>query len=365
MEHLNTDKMKTVLYDRHMSLGAKMVDFCGWIMPVSYQGITLEHLQVRQKVGIFDISHMGRILVSGPDAEAFLDYISTNTIIGKADCSATYTVWSLPRGGCVDDVIVYRQDAEHYFVVVNACNRQKDFEHLQNEASAFQVTIQNLFDEEGMLAVQGPLAIALVTQLNSAFTAAANLKPMQFCVVNFQNVPIVLSRTGYTGAGGLEIYAPKPQIVELWDQLLKAGAMPIGLGARDTLRLEMGYALYGHEINEEISANESVSAWTVKFNKRDFIGKKALESIEESPAKRSEYGIMMIEPGIARSGYPVLQDGCEIGIVTSGTHSPTLNKAIAIVLVEKILVPGQIVEIKIRDNLSKAKVVKLPFIKGT
>lgn len=368
MELFNADKMKTVLYDRHLALGAKMVDFCGWTMPLSYTSIIAEHLAVREKVALFDISHMGRILVSGPDAEAFLDYISTNVILGKADGSATYTVWSQELGGCVDDVIVYRQNAESYFVVVNACNRQKDLEHLKNEAPAFNVTLRDLYAEEGMLALQGPLAISLISRLDSQFSAVLKLKPMQFCQVNFQDVSITISRTGYTGAGGVEIYAPKLQIIDLWDLLLKTGVaegiMAAGLGARDTLRLEMGYALYGHEINEDISANESVSAWTVKFDKRDFLGKTALELIEESPNKREEHGIVMIEPGIARSGYPVFQEGVEIGTVTSGTQSPTLNKAIAIVLVEKVLLPDELVEIKIRDNFVKAKVVKLPFIEG-
>jgi aminomethyltransferase len=366
LEQFKVKKMKTPLYDRHVALGAKIVDFQGWEMPVQYQGIIQEHLNVRQNVGLFDVSHMGRILVEGPEAEKFLDYLSTNKISGKADLTATYTVWSLPKGGCVDDVIVYKVNSDHFFVIVNAGNRQKDLEHILTESRKFDVVIQDRYTQDGILAIQGPKAQILMSHL---FSEANSLKHMHFCFVNYSGQSIVLSRTGYTGAGGFEIYGPNSVIVELWDRILQEGKpygiLPIGLGARDTLRLEMGYALYGHEIDEVISANESVSAWTVKWDKPQFLGKEALMRIEQDPNKRSEYGIILIDKGIARAGYEVLLNDQKIGIVTSGTHSPSLNQAIAIILVKRTLQPNDLVEVQIRQNRCKAKVVKLPFVKGT
>lgn len=356
--------MRTALYDRHCALGAKMVDFCGWEMPLQYQGIIPEHHAVRERVGIFDVSHMGRILVQGPQSAQFLDYISTNSITAKPSGAATYTVLCMADGGCVDDVIVYTQDTQRHFVIVNACNRQKDIDHLQCEARAFDVHIEDRYAQDGILAIQGPNAKALVGRL---FQAAQDLHPMHFAAVVYEGVEIILSATGYTGAGGFEIYAPNTLIVKLWDYFIKEGAqhgiMPVGLGARDSLRLEMGYALYGHEISEEIAPNESVSAWTVKWDKPDFLGKSSLESIENSLEKRSEYGVILIDQGIARAGYEVYKDNMKIGIVTSGGYSPTLDQAIAIVLIKGSVSKEDIVDIQIRQQRCKAKVVSLPFVK--
>lgn len=355
--------MRTALYEHHRALGAKIVDFCGWEMPVQYQGIISEHLAVRQQVGLFDVSHMGRILVQGPDAERFLDFISTNTIAGKTDGSATYTVWSYVEGGCVDDTIVYRQNSDNFFVIVNAGNRQKDLEYLKQQSAGFNVNIQERYDEEGILAVQGPHAIALITQI---FPDVECLKNMHFSVMQYNGQEVIVSKTGYTGSGGVEIYASNQVIIELWSLLLHLGQQygikPIGLGARDTLRLEMGYALYGHEISDKISANESVSAWTIKWNKQNFVGKEAMLQLEKNAAKRSEYGIILLEPGIARADYEVWKNGSKIGIVTSGTQSPVLQKAIAIILVEGTLQLGEFVEVQIRQHYCKAEVVKLPFV---
>lgn len=356
--------MRTVLYDRHKELGAKIVEFSGWDMPVQYSGIIPEHHAVRNAAGIFDVSHMGRVLVSGKDAERFLDYLSTNKIAGKADLTATYTVWCDPSGGCVDDVIVYRENAKSFFVIVNAGNRKKDLEHLVSNASNFDVQIQDHYTEDGILAIQGPKALSIVSKL---FPESQKIKPMHFLPSLYKDKPIVISGTGYTGAGGVEIYAPLDVIVELWDTLLAAGKddglVPIGLGARDTLRLEMGYALYGHELTDKIAPIESVSAWTVKMEKEDFLGKKSLEKLQDSKDKRSEYGIVLIDKGIAREGYEVLKDGNKIGLITSGTHSPNLNKSIGIVLTASPLKVDDEVTVKIRDNLCKAKVVDLPFVK--
>lgn len=361
MEQLKTSALKTVLYDRHVALGAKMVDFSGWLMPVQYQGIIPEHHAVRQHVGIFDVSHMGRILIQGDDAETFLDEISTNHIAGKPDFSATYTVWCNDAGGCIDDVIVYKQNSKQFFVIANAGNRQKDLEHLKRHSSRYRLKVTDRFAENGILAIQGPDAVSLVTTL---FPEASSLLPMHFCEVKYENETILISTTGYTGASGFEIFAPNPVIVKLWDHFVKAGAVPVGLGARDTLRLEMGYALYGHEISEKIAPNESVSAWTIKWKKSHFLGKKAIEQIAANPKKRSEYGVILMDPGVARAGYDVYKDDIKIGAVTSGSHSPTLNQSIAIVLVSTKLQENDIVQIQIRQNRCQAKVVNLPFVKG-
>lgn len=354
--------MKTPLYERHLALGAKMVDFCGWEMPLNYQGILQEHIAVRSHVGIFDVSHMGRILVHGPEAESFLDYLSTNSIAGKPNLSATYTIWSTPEGGCIDDVIVYKLDSQHFFVIVNACNRHKDLQHLQNESESFDVYVQDRFSEDGILSIQGPNAEELTQKI---FQKCPEIEFMHFEILQYDNEDIILSKTGYTGAGGYEIYAPNHLIVKLWDLFLHQGQSfgisPVGLGARDTLRLEMGYALYGHEISDSISANESVASWTIKWNKENFLGKTALQTLEKSSKKRNEYGVVLIDPGVARADCEVFSNGKKIGIVTSGSFSPILNKSIAIVLVSEKLHSDDVLEIKIRQKLCKAKVVKLPF----
>lgn len=342
--------MRTALYERHQALGAKMVDFNGWEMPIQYKGIIAEHHAVRNAVGMFDVSHMGRIVIEGEDAEPFLDFLSTNKIAGKPDCSATYTVWPNAQGGSVDDVIIYKKDSRHFFVIVNAGNRQKDLEHLVSHRKDYRVIIADKFKDEGILAIQGPKALDTFAKI---IPEVKNLKPMHFQV----HGDVILSGTGYTGSGGLEVYAPHDKIVNFWDQLIKLGVEPIGLGARDTLRLEMGYALYGHELSDTISPKESVSAWTVK--NKEYLGK---ESVEKK-SKRHAYGIILADKGIAREGYPVLKDGRPIGIVTSGTLSPTLNKAIAIVLVEGNCPIGDSVDIQIRQNLVKAHIVELPFLK--
>lgn len=349
--------MKTGLYDKHCALGAKMVEFAGWEMPIQYQGVIHEHRAVREKVGIFDVSHMGRISIRGPDAEKLLDYLSTNKIAGKKEGTATYTVWCNESGGSVDDLLVYKQSLEEFFVVVNASNRQKDLDHLQKVAQGYDVQIEEHY-QDGILAIQGPQAKGLIENL---FEEAKEIKPMRFAPVSYHGEEIILSRTGYTGAGGFEIYASMPIIVELWDRILDVGAEPIGLAARDTLRLEMGFALYGHELSENIAPTESVSAWTVKWDKEDFLGKEALVKRNST---RGEYGVVLQDRGIAREGYEVYREEKKIGMVTSGTMSPSLNQAIAIILVEGKLQEGDNIDIMIRNKRCGAKVVNLPFYRG-
>ncbi len=344
--------MKTALYDRHIQLHAKMVDFAGWEMPVEYQGIIQEHKAVREKVGMFDVSHMARIQIDGRDAEKFLDYISTNKISGKPDGTGTYTVWCMENGGSVDDCIVYKKNEESYFVIVNASNRQKDLEHLKKHSVDFEVTITPYFDD-GILAIQGPMAKDIVQKV---FPNIKLPEKMHF----ISGTGFILAATGYTGAGGYEICGTNEIILSLWDKFFALGVEPIGLGARDTLRLEMGYALYGHELSEEIPPTESVSAWAVKLSKEDFLGKKALM---ERSRSHSEYGVILKGPGIAREGYEVFKQNEKIGRVTSGTMSPSLQKAIAIVYVKDSLTVGDRVEIQVRKNRVEAEVVSLPFYK--
>lgn len=347
--------MKTALHDRHCALGAKMVPFAGWDMPLQYQSMIQEHLAVRERVGIFDVSHMGRVLVQGNQAEEFLDAISTNRIAGKVDGSATYTVWCNRSGGSIDDALIYKEDANHFFVIVNASNRDTDLLHLQTEAKNYDVKIIPCYTNEGILAVQGPLAQSIVEPL---FPEVSSLNPMHF----FRGNEVYVARTGYTGEDGFEIYAANHLIVSLWDKFLAAGAVPVGLGARDTLRLEMGYALYGHEISLEIAPNESVAAWTIKWQKPHFLGKDALTAIENSTSKRSEYGLILNEQAIARAGYPVWFEGKTVGTITSGAFSPTLQKPIAIALVSGSLQIGATVEVEIRNRHIAAQVVALPFV---
>lgn len=353
--------MKTVLYDRHCQLAAKMVNFSGWEMPIQYSSIIQEHKTVRHDVGLFDVSHMGQILVQGDDAEKFLDYISTNKITNKLDNTATYTLWCNENGTCVDDVIVYRKSAQNYFVVVNAGNREKDLNHLLKYSKNFKVTIKDLYTENGIISIQGPKSLDL---LKTLFPEMPSLNFMNFCEVTCFNESLVISRTGYTGELGFEIYASNPLIEKLWDLLLEKGqsfgVKPIGLGARDTLRLEKGYALYGHEINESIFAIESVSAWTLKWDK-DFIGKNALLELKDKD-HRHEYGVVLDEKAIPREGYEVYCNDTLIGTVTSGNYSPSLDKSIAIVLSNKVLSVGGKISIIIRGKQSQGHVIKFPFI---
>jgi len=355
--------MKTALYEHHRALGAKLIDFGGWEMPLQYSSIVHEHQIVRSKVGIFDVSHMGRILVEGLGAEALLDYLSTNQIADKPDGTATYTIWCDEKGKCIDDLLVYRVSSTQFFVIVNASNREKDLDHLLHYSAGRDVTINDRYHEDGILAVQGPNADMLIAKI---FPDAEALSPMSFIVDSYEGEPVVISATGYTGAGGVEICGPNSIIVKLWEELLKEGEEygiePIGLGARDTLRLEAGYALYGHELSGKIAPIETVSAWTVKMNKLDFLGKSALQKLEASKQKRREYPVVLGGKGIAREGFPVYLEDRQIGVVTSGTFSPTLNQAIALVLVDKNLKVGDTIEIQIRQNRCPAEVVSLPFI---
>lgn len=347
--------MKTALHSKHVELGAKMVEFGGWDMPLQYQGILEEHKAVRENVGVFDVSHMGRIIVSGPGAEAFLDRLSVNRIQGKADWVATYTVLPNGDGGSVDDVIIYRERENEFFLVCNAGNREKVWNHLQHHVDSDQITLHCRYKDDGILAVQGPKSRELLEQF---FPEVKDLKPMRLLESAYEGEIFTIARTGYTGALGYELIGPEQSITRLFSQLVEKGATPIGLGARDSLRLEMGFALYGHELGDDISALESVANWTVHLEDRVVTYGEAVKE----KATRHAYGVVLKDKGIAREGYPVLQNGQEIGKVTSGTQSPTMHKSIALILVDKQLTAGDAIDIQIRNRTCSAEVVELPFL---
>lgn len=346
--------MQTPLYPIHVSLGAKIVDFAGWEMPIQYHSILEEHKAVREHAGIFDVSHMGRIAIQGPDAEILCDYLSSNTILHKRDGLAIYTVFCREDGTAIDDVIVLRHSSDNCSVVSNASNRDRVLAHIYEHAKKYNVKVDAPFKEEGILAVQGPQSLTIISEL---FPDSAALKPMTSLTTD----GLLISRTGYTGENGVEIFAPFTRLNQLWNAITQKGVQPVGLGARDTLRLEKGYALYGHELGDNIQPTESVSAWAVKLTKDDFIGKKALEN---NLQKRHQYGAILNDPGIARAECPVLFANKPIGTVTSGTFSPTLKKSIAIIMSHHPLKPDDNIDIIIRDKPCRATIVQLPFYKG-
>ena len=357
--------MKTFLYDQHQVLGARFVDFAGWEMPLNYQSVVEEHNWVRNHVGIFDISHMGRIFIEGSDAEDFLEYMATNCIEKMPIHKAIYTVLCDVDGGAVDDVIVYRHDQSVFSIVANASNREKDLEHLKLYAHNFEVKVTPHYAKEGILAIQGPLSKKL---LKAFFKEIEELPFMRTLSLSWKGESLFISRTGYTGELGYEIYGGLNALLLLWNELFgqkEVELKPIGLAARDILRLEMGYVLYGHELTETIAPIESLAFWTVKWDKDDFLGKEALLKLKENPKKRSQHGLILEEKAIARAGMDVKINGITRGIITSGTFSPSLQKSIAIMMIEGKLDLKDEVTISIRNREVKAEVVGFPFYKKT
>lgn len=352
---------KTPLNEIHKSLGARMVEFGGWEMPVQYKGVIEEHQAVRTKVGLFDISHMGEIFVEGEKAQEFINHITTNEITKIQNGGCQYAAVCYENGTVVDDVISYQYSPQKYLVVVNASNTDKDFDWFKKQ-NAFGVTITNKSPEYCQLALQGPLAEKTLQPLVDK--KLSELKYYTFCETTFQGKPIILSRTGYTGEDGFEIYGAWSDAEFFWKHLMAAGKVygieAIGLAARDTLRLEAAYSLYGHEISDTINPLEARLGWVVKLEKNEFIGKKALQKIKEEGIKRTIVGLEMIDAGIPRQGYVISCEGKEVGGVTSGTHSPTLKKPIAHALIEKNSVDKEL-EVIIRGQKKKVKITALPF----
>ncbi len=364
---------KTPLCALHEALGAKMQEFAGYLMPIEYTGINDEHTTVRERAGIFDVSHMGDIWVKGPKAVALLQQVSSNDVEALADGQVQYCCFPNNEGGIVDDFLTYRLGAEEYLLVVNAANLDKDWAWLCQHAEALGmkpgVDLINDSEEMSQVAVQGPLAMKIVQKLVAE--PVEDMKYYTFRMVELAGKQVILSITGYTGAGGCEIYCANPDIVDVWNALLEAGKeaglRPAGLGARDTLRLEMGFCLYGHDINDTTSPIAAGLGWITKLtdNKKNLVARTLIEKVKaEGPAQKL-VGFEMVDKGIPRQHYPIVDaEGREIGEVTSGTMSPSLKKAIGLGYVSKDFSKvGTEIYIQVRGKNLKAQVVKIPFYK--
>ncbi|KKB42934.1 glycine cleavage system aminomethyltransferase GcvT [Bacillus thermotolerans] len=358
---------RTPLFDVYKEYGAKTIDFGGWELPVQFTSIKEEHEAVRTKAGLFDVSHMGEIRVEGEDALSFLQQMLTNDLSNLQPNQAIYTVMCNEKGGTIDDLIVYMLADQDYLLVVNAGNTDKDFEWLKRHQSG-RVQVSNVSEEWAQLAIQGPLAESILQELSKE-TDLSEIKFFKFHPrVKLGNVYALVSRTGYTGEDGFEIYVESKEAPALWKAILDAGKeeglLPCGLGARDTLRFEAGLPLYGQELTEDISPLEAGLGFAVKLKKDSFIGAEALRAQKEKGVPRKLIGLEMIDRGIPRHGYPVFADGKGIGQVTTGTQSPTLKKSIGLALVEAAFaVPGQELVVEIRGKQLAAKAVKSPFYK--
>lgn len=359
---------QTALSKLHESLGAKMVPFAGFNMPVSYKGVNVEHQSVRESVGVFDVSHMGEFFVNGPNALELLQKISSNDAATMTDGQAQYACMPNETGGIVDDLIIYRINQERYMLVVNASNIEKDWGWI-NAHNTMGAVLENCSDQYSLLAIQGPKAISVVQKLTQ--TKLDTLKFYRFTqgvVAGLKDV--IISNTGYTGSGGYELYCKNDQAELLWHALFEAGASeniePIGLAARDTLRLEMGYCLYGNDIDDTTSPIEAGLGWITKFSK-DFINSSALAEEKKNGPKNKLCGFEMLERGIPRQGYTIVnQSGHPIGRVTSGTMSPSLNKGIGLGYVDiQHSELNQEIFIEIRQKQVAAKIVKPPFYKSS
>lgn len=357
----------TALSETHEALGAKMVPFAGYNMPVSYEGVNAEHETVRKSVGVFDVSHMGEFLITGPNALSLIQKVCSNDASKLEDGQAQYSCLPNDEGGIVDDLIVYRLEAEKWLLVVNASNIEKDWNWI-NLHNTMKAEIRNLSEEYSLLAIQGPNAVEAMQSLTSE--DLSDIKFYTFKVSDFAGIPyVIISATGYTGSGGFEIYCKNSEVKQVWEKVMEAGKeygiKPIGLAARDTLRLEMGYCLYGNDINDNTSPIEAGLGWITKFTK-DFINAENLKKQKEEGVSRKLIGFELNERGIPRQGYEIVDtEGKQIGLVTSGTMSPSLNKGIGLGYVPtELSKPGSEIHIKIRKNIVAATVVKLPFYKG-
>jgi len=358
----------TALTKTHEALNAKMVPFAGYLMPVSYEGVNAEHETVRKAVGVFDVSHMGEFLIEGPNALALIQKVTSNDASKLTVGKAQYSYFPNESGGIVDDLIVYRVKEEVYLLVVNASNIQKDWDHISQYNKNIGAILRNISENYSLLAIQGPKAVESMQSLTSV--DLSGIKFYNFVVGDFAGVEhVIISATGYTGSGGFEIYCKNEEVKQIWDNVLEAGAdygiKPIGLAARDTLRLEMGYCLYGNDINDDTSPLEAGLGWITKFSK-DFVNSEALAKEKEQAPKQKLIAFELEERGIPRQGYEIVDNnGIKIGFVTSGTMSPSLNKGIGLGYVSSAMSePGSEVHIQIRKNTVKAKVVKLPFYKA-
>lgn len=359
---------KTPLYDEHVKLGGNVVEYAGWLLPIQYKGLVPEHEAVRNAVGLFDVSHMGEITVKGKDALKFVDYLMTNDITSIVDNQVIYTFMCYPDGGVVDDLLVYRIKEDDFYLVVNASNSDRDFEWILKQKGDFDVVLENISDTVGEVAIQGPLAEKTLQKLTDTDLSKIEFFHLQRDV-NIAGVNCMVSRTGYTGEDGFEVYTDNEGIVKVWNAILEAGEengiLPTGLGCRDTLRFEASLPLYGHEMSEEITPLEAGFKYFVKLDKAgDAIGKEALNKQWSEGLKRKLAGFEMLERGIPREGYEIFKDGEKIGHVTTGYMSPTLKKNIGNALIKTEYTElGTEVDIMIRNKPVKAKIISKKFLK--
>ncbi len=354
---------ETPLHDLHVELGARMVDFAGWHMPVQYQGALKEHLAVRQHVGLFDVSHMGEIEVTGPDALRAVQHLTCNNLNRISDGQAQYSAFLTPQGTFVDDIVVYRISSEHIFICVNAANREKDFQWVQDNMQG-QARAVDRGDDYAQIAIQGSKAEAVLQQLTPADLSSIRFYAFEFGSVC--NVDCLISRTGYTGEKGFEIYTPPHEAERIWRRLMQegnqAGIVPAGLAARNTLRLEVCFALYGNDIDDTITPLEAGLGWICKLDQEDFIGRQTLIDQKEQGVTRKLSAFEMVGRGIARDHFPVYLGQDKVAEVTSGSHAPSLGKAVGLTyLPASSCRPGQEIEIEIRGKRIQAQVVKKPF----
>lgn len=363
---MSTVLKSTALEQIHIALGAKMVPFAGYNMPVQYSGLRQEHAAVRERAGMFDVSHMGEFFVEGPDAIPFLQKVTSNDVSKLIPGKIQYSCFPNEQGGIVDDLLVYCFSEEHFLLVVNASNMDKDWNHLQNYTSGFEVELSNQSDDYSLLAVQGPKATEILqtlTQVN-----LNEIRYYNFLIGRIAGIEeVIISATGYTGAGGFELYVPNEHAAKLWNSVIEAGEpyglLPAGLGARDTLRLEMGMCLYGNDIDDTTSPLEAGLGWITKFSK-DFISSQTFAKQKEEGLSKKLVGFEMIDRGIPRHGYEIAKNGKVVGRVTSGTASPSTGKNIGMGYVPiELSAEGSEFDVLIRNKSIKAQVVKLPFYK--
>lgn len=353
---------KTPLNEVERELGGKMVDFGGWELPVQFSGIMEEHEAVRTHVGVFDVSHMGEITVKGRQAMELLQRSTSNDLTRLENGRIHYTALLYPTGGFVDDILIYQIAPDDFFLVVNASNTEKDYEWLRQQAEGLDVEVENVSAEYAQLAVQGPEAERVVQAMTPL--PLAEMKYYRFDQGEVDGAPAIVSRTGYTGEDGFEIYVAPEHAPRIFRKLVEAGVKPCGLGARDTLRLEAKMALYGNDIDHTTTPIEADLGWIVKLDKGDFAGRDVLLREKEEGPKRKLVGFEMIDRGIARHGYPVVEGGEEIGVVTSGTHSPTLKKAIGLAYLPlDKSAQGNEFSVLIRGKEARARVIPTPFYK--
>lgn len=356
---------RTPLYMKHIQCKGKMIEFAGWLMPVEYSGILLEHNAVRNAAGIFDVSHMGNVEVKGKDAEAFVQNLVTNNVAAMVNNQVLYAIMCYPNGGIVDDLLVYKYNNEHFMLVINASNTEKDFQWMLDNNMEYSIDLINISNEMAEVALQGPKAQEILQKIT--YKNLDDIKFFFFDEIKIAGIKCIVSRTGYTGEDGFEIYTSNQGIEKIWDAILRTGkdlgVIPAGLGCRDTLRFEASLPLYGNEISQDISPLEAGLGYFVKLDKEDFIGKAALVKQKTEGLKRKTIGFEIIGKGIPRHGYIVEKDGKEIGVVTTGYLSPTLGKTIGLALVEAEGIEiGTTIQIIIRKKAVDAVVTSKKFL---